>query len=288
MSLIEENILWIVPGVVLSLFMVFAMMEFTVAVLRREPKRIGKPVDGATLRQRLLALNELGNPYRLVEDEDKKYDLLLDWEVVDASWRRPFAKVKLTTAYGARMLLDEERHEVRWYEWLRSANTFIGFDGWVPRFNFSYFFRAGYLNVVWKGTAYGLLPGWPPRIGRVYHFSLNTIEVKKEIGEIITESGWILRPTHLWFQTRRGTLSLGKRLLPARIRQLPPHRFWGVVYPLSFVAAIGYLLFVTGAYDPDTLLIVALVSAAWWGIWGFILLVFLAIEGRWIFAKKEK
>lgn len=286
MSLIEENILWIVPGVVLSLFMVFAMMEFTVAVLRREPKRMGKPVDEATLRQRLLALNEPGKRYRLVEDE--KYDLLLDWEVVDASWRRPFGKVKLTTAYGARMLLDEERHEVRWYEWVRSANTFIGFDGWVPRFNFSYFFQAGYLNVVWKGSAYGLLPGWPPRIGRVYHFSLNTIEVKKEIGEVITESGWILRPTHLWFQTRRGTLSLGKRLLPARIRQLPPQRFWGVVYPLSFVAAIGYLLLVTGAYDRDTLLVVALVSAAWWGIWGFILLVFLAIEGRWIFARKTQ
>ncbi len=268
MPLIAQNALWIVPAFALTCFMVYAMMECTVSFLVKRPPPGRKTVDAAELRHRLLGLNQPGNPYRLVDS--RVADLELHWDVVDASWYELFAKVKLTIVYHARMLIDELQREVRWYEIMRSSNFLIGFDGWTLRLNFAFRLQTGYLNVDWRGLAYGIISVFPPRIGRVYKFHLNTMRVKNEITRIVTESGWALRPRYLWFQTRRGSYQLGQALLPATLRRWPARRFWGLVYPASYVLTIGYLVAITGAYDFRNLLVFGAISAAWWGVWGFL------------------
>jgi hypothetical protein len=278
--LIEQSTWWIAPAFALGLFMVFAMMEHMASLLERRPRAGSTSVDAAELRRRLLNLNDTGKPYRVIEG--KVSDLEIDWDVVDDSWKTRFAKVKLSTVYHARMLLDETRHEVRWFEAIRTSNLFLGFDGWIPRFNVSIWAQAGYIDVMWSGVAYGIQPGFPPRIGGTQGYSLNTVEIKHAISGVINRSGWIFRPTILWFQTKRGSFRVGQALLPSALTHWPARRFWGVVYPASYVATVAWIFWVTGgARDPKNLLALAAFSAFWWGIWGFITVIFMITSGKW-------
>ncbi len=258
MPLIEQSAWWVVPAFLLSLFMIHAMLECTATLLWKRPRTWRNPLDGAGLRERLLALNESNRPYRLVAAKD--CDLELHWDVVEASWYELFAKVKLTTKYRARMLFDESRHELRWNEYLRTSNFFLGFDGWRPCFSWSIRVQSGYINVIWRGRAYGILSGFPPRIGRVYDFSLDTVQAKKEISGVANRSGWTFRPVIWWFQaTRRGHRVL-QALVPAPLKQWSPRRFWGIAYPVSYVVAVGYLSAITGAWDWRNLTVVLGIS----------------------------
>jgi len=127
-SPIERHV-WIVLPIafMLGLIMITAMLEWTAAFLVRRPNRAKAPVDANELTNRLLALNESGAKYRLVPA--KECDLELEWDVVDASWHNLFSKIKLSANYGARLLFDSARHEVRWCEWLCTRDFFIGVHG---------------------------------------------------------------------------------------------------------------------------------------------------------------
>jgi hypothetical protein len=72
----------------------------------------------------------------------------------------------------------------------------------------------------------------------------------------IDDAGWSLRPTHIWFQTRPTPFRLTRAILPAWVRLQPFRRFWGIVYPASYVLAVGYLL-----------------KRSFWGLFGAIWLV---------------
>jgi len=134
-SLLDQSAWWIAPLPVIAILMVLAMMECTRTLLAKPAPKNLRPVDGAELRRRLVALSAPQNHYRIVEA--KPWDLELDWDAVPASWPEHLAKIKLTAVYRARMLLDEARHEVRWFEFLRTSNFFIGFNGWVPIFRWA-------------------------------------------------------------------------------------------------------------------------------------------------------
>lgn len=249
----------------LALFMLQAMMEFTAALLTVPSRRRGKTSRDALIERLLVRINEDGRPYRLVRSESG--DVEIEWEVVDAAWREQFSKAKLTATYRGRLLLDEDTHEARWYESLRTSSFFLGFHGSRPRFNWSFQWRGGYVNIVWSGLVYGIEPGFPPRIGDVRAFQIDTIEPKKEIRTIVTRAGWTFRPVLLGFQTTRRGNAILQRLVPWPLRDIPRRRFWGVAYPVSYALLIGYM----GAGAPWTwnnMLVVLGISAAWWGIWG--------------------
>lgn len=271
MNLLEQSLWWIVPAFLIAGFMVFAMMEFTAALLVK-PSRRSSRTGAAELKRRLLALNGEERPYRVVEG--KTSDLELAWDVVDASWYELFAKVKLTTRYRARMLLDEERREVRWYESLRSSNFFLGFEGWKARFNFSFYYRSGYLNVLWSGLAYGILPGFPPRIGKVYEFHLDTVRVKEEITPVIRRAGWTFRPVVFPLKMSRRWMDLSRALTPGWWRRIPERRRWGTLYVGSFLLFYAYVFFAIA--DPrtdwtwDASWPALVVAVGWWGAWGLL------------------
>jgi hypothetical protein len=276
--LIAQSAWWIAPAFVLALFMVYAMMEHMATLLVKRPRQGGVQVDAAELRRRLVGLNNPARPYRLIDG--KVSDLELDWTVVDESWATRFSGVKLSTVYYARLLLDDVRHEARWFEVLRSSNVFLGFDGWIPRLNFGFWIQAGFMSGAWRGTAYGIQPGFPARLGGSQPFSVNIDQVKQDVRGVVTRSGWTFRPTVFWFQTKRRSVAFTEALLPAFMKEWPARRFWRIVYPASFVATVGWIWWVAGG-GRSTLLAMAAFSAFWWAIWGFILLIFKITSGEW-------
>jgi len=273
---------WIVLPIVfaLGLIMVTAMMEWTAAFLVRRPGHTKVPVDADELKNRLLALNEGGVKYRLVPA--KECDLKLEWDVVDASWHNLFSKIKLSTLYGARMLFDPARHEVRWCEWLRTRDFFIGLRGWGLVMNWSWELRVGYIDILWKGKAFGVQAGFPPRVEKIYDFSINTVQVKREISAVVMQSGWAFRPVIFWFQASRSRFprlpdSWSLKLFP----NWPETRLRGLVAALMWLLFIGCLLWMVGdesVWSVRNLFVVAVISAGWWTIWGLLtgLLVYLA------------
>lgn len=281
MNLLEESLWWIVPAFLIAGFMVFAMMEFTAALLVKPSSRRRSGVSAAALWQRLLALNTEEKPYRLAAGETS--DLEVAWDVVDATWYELFARVKLTTVYRARMLLDEARREVRWHETLRSSNFFLGFEGWKAKFNFSFYYRSGYLNVLWSGLAYGILPGFPPRIGKVYEFHLDTVAAKEEITDVIRHAGWTFRPVVFPLKMSRRWVERFRTLTPDWWGWVSERRRWGTLYVGSFL--LFYVYVFIALTDPrvdwtrETVWAALTVGAGWWAVWGLLTWMLMGFPG---------
>lgn len=270
MNLLEQSLWWIVPAFLIAGFMVFAMMEFTALLMERPSRRRKHPLSGTELRERLLALNDPLRPYRLVEGG--RADLEVAWDVVDASWYELFAKVKLSSRYHARMLLDAERHQVRWYESLRTSTWFIGFEGWKLRFNGSIEWRGGYIDILWRGFAYGILSGFPPRIGKVYAFELDTISMKDEVADVISNAGWDFRPAPHALKVNRRRIDLVRALRPAWLGRISERWLWGTLYAGSFILFYVYVLVAivdaeAGDYTWTNLWPAVVVGLGWWVTW---------------------
>ena len=165
----------------------------------------------------------------------------MQWDVVDSSWRERFARVKLDVTYRARFLLDETHHELRSYEILRSSSFFMGFDGSIPRLSFSYWLQAGFVNAMWAGHAYGILPGFPPRIGEVRRYALNTAEARDEIKRTRSGCRLGLPASHVGISGEpAGSYRLFEALAQAPLRRVPRRWFYGVLYPFTFFASIAF------------------------------------------------
>ena len=277
-SLLESHPVWIGPYAVLVLLMLYAMMEFTVTLLARSPATPRRPLAERDLRRRLLALNEPDRPYFLVEGKD--CDLQPTWQVIDPAWHEQFARVKLTTLYRAWILLDPSRHELRMHELLRSANFFLGFDGWRPVCQ-PYLFLVAGLTGRWTGRAYGILPGFPPRIGAVTDFAADTVALRDQIVQVAGRCGWTFRPMNLWFQATTWGFRLLGYITPPAVANMPARHFWGVMYPTSFFLGIGYLVAVGRLWDLHSLLLIAGVSASWFAVWGFLVWALVGFPIFW-------
>jgi hypothetical protein len=279
-ALVDQSGLWLLPAIPIVLLMVLAMMECTRTLLVKPAPKGLKPVEADALRRRLIALSSQQDRYQVVEG--KPWDLEFVWDVVPASWQKHPARIKCTTIYRARMLLDESRHELRWFEYTRTSGFFMGFDGWRPVLSWSLWFQIGYVDVVWSGVAYEVLPGFPPRIGRVHRFSVNTVAAKQDVRKIVGQSGWSFQPRLWWFQVRRspGGQVPGALLGPV-FRQVTERRFWGVAYPGLYALFCVYMIAINGGWSnltAQSLLPIVLVSVLWWGIWGAITTVLLRLS----------
>jgi hypothetical protein len=270
MPRVEDSLLWLIPGLFLALFMVHAMMQFTMALVTKSQRSGQQPVGEEELPRRLLAIRPAGGAYQVRSTNSG--DITIDWQLVDPSWHERYAKVKISSKYTVRFFLDERRQEVRLYEHIRTASFFVGLDdpGLRPRFTFPLSFFAGPMEAVWSGTAYGILPGFLPRIGESRDFSIDTTEAKNVVLETCRKSGWTWRQVFWLPETTQWGFTLSQALVPGPLRQWPGRRFWGVLYPLSYVLSLGYLLTVSGAWNIRIAIIVGGVSLAWWGLWAFI------------------
>ena len=271
--------LLVLPGVALAFFMVFAMMECVAAFLARPSHRSHASTREALLA-RLLALNGDGLPYRV--EPGGTADLEIVFDPVRPAWRAQFGRVKLTTSYRARLLLDPERRQVRWFEMVAARSCFIGFDSFRPRFSWGVWAFAGYIDVRWTGWAYGILPGFPPRIGDAQSFSLDTIALKRQIRGIVGHAGWEFRPKVWWFQVRRrrdGSIPRG--FIPSSTRHWTEKQFWATTYPVSYLMTVLYIVVAAGGWAElthrSTVLPVVGFTAFWWAVTGSIMAIFYVL-----------
>lgn len=278
-TLVERSKWFLLPGVALALLMVFSMMECVAAFIARPSGRAHVSSRSAVL-ERLLTLNK-GGPYRLEPTRRADFAVILD--PVDPAWRARFARVKLSAGYRARLVLDEERHQIRWFEIVYARTGFVGFQSMWPRFSWSVWMFAGYIDVQWRGWAYGMLPGFPPRVGDAVRFSLDTVALKREIRTIASRAGWEFRPKVWPFQVHRrpdGTIPRG--LIPSATRFWSERQFWATVYPVLYLMTVLYIVVVAGGWRElgrrATVLPLLGFSAFWWGIWGGIMLIFGALN----------
>lgn len=250
-NLLDQNLWWLLPYGLLMLLMLHAMMEFTVSLLVQRPQANRKPIRADELRQRLLAVNEAQPPDPLVAGRD--CDLEIDWGQDAVPPARRLAIVKAASGGRLRLLLDEQRHELRLNEVTHSYYFFFGLSGRLPRLSGYAGFQSG-------------PPGHP---------------MTRELSRIANRAGWRVRPVLWWFQaTHRGYHFL-ESLTPAPLRRWPARRFWGILYPLSYVLGMGYLVAMIGPLDRHNLLILAGISAGWWGVWGFLVWALLGFPAFW-------
>lgn len=260
----------------LALLMVFAMMESAATFLVRRNRK-PHPSTGAALRERLLALSVPDCPARIEPVPGADLEVLVD--PVPPAWRSEFDRIKLTTSYRARMVLDEERHEIRWFEMLRTSSFFVGFQGLVPRLSWSMAFWAGYIDVIWEGRAYGMDQGFPPRIRKARCFRVDTVAVKRAVRAAAGRAGWTFCPKLWWFQVRRrpdGTIPRG--FLPTSTRYWSERQFWTAAYVLLYLATVAGIVVVSEGWPAlltwNGLRGVLGFSAFWWAVWAFIMGIF--------------
>lgn len=127
------------------------------------------------------------------------------------------------------------------------------------------------------------LRGWLPRLGGYASFQSGPPGqlTTREIGRVANRAGWQVRPVLWWFQaTHRGHRFL-EALTPAPLRRWPARRTWGLLYPLSFFLGLGYLALIIGPLDRHNLLLLAGVSAGWWGVWGLLAWTLCGFPAFW-------
>ncbi len=251
MNLLEESPCWLLPFALMMLVMLHAMMEFTVSLLVQRPQANRKPIPADVLQQRLLTVNEANLPYQLVEGND--CDLEICWELGEVP---PIGRLVIANAASGgrlRLLLDEQRHELRMNEVTRSYYFFFGLTGWWSRL-------GGYAG------AHSGPPGHP---------------MTKELSRIANRGGWSARPVLWWFQATHRGYHLLETFTPAPLRQWPARRFWGILYPLSYILGMGYLVVILGSLDRHDLLLLGGISASWWGIWGFLVWMLCGFPSFW-------
>lgn len=82
----------------------------------------------------------------------------------------------------------------------------------------------------------------------------------RELSRITNRAGWSLRPVLWWFQaTHRGFHRL-ETLTPAPLRRWSARRFWGILYPLSYLLGMSYLVVIIGPFDRHNWLVLVGVS----------------------------
>lgn len=250
-NLLEQSLWWFLPYALLMLLMLHAMMEFTVSLLGQRPQSNRKPITAEELRQRLLAGYEADQPYQLITGKD--CDLEIYWELGEVLPPSRLAIGKAASGGCLRLLLDEQHHELRMNQMTHSYYFFFGLTGWLPRL-------GGYAG---------------------FHSGPPGYSMTKELNRIANRGGWSVRPVLWWFQATYRGYHLLEALTPMPLRQWSARRFWGILYPLSYVLGIGYLAAIIGSLDRHNLLIVAGISAIWWGVWGFLVWMLCGFPAFW-------
>lgn len=251
MNLLEQSLWWLIPYILLMLVMLYAMMEFTVSLLVRRPQANRRPIPAKELQKRLLAESKDAQPYRLVEGKD--CDLEIVWEPVELTGSDRTVLSKRSSRSHIRLLFDEQRHALRLNQVSYSYFFLIGMIGWLPRVE-----------------GYASAQSGPPEA-----------VMTKEISRIANRYGWTVRPVLWWFQATHRGYHILETLTPKPLRRWSARRLWGILYPLSFLLMITYLIVIIGGLKRDDLLVLVGVSACWWGVWGFLVWMLCGFPAFW-------
>jgi hypothetical protein len=152
------------------------------------------PVSAATLRERIMSVNELDVPFKVEISPADSSMITVTWRYADAKW------IDLARAHGIRrthrilMKLDEKNATVRPTDQFAAMDWSAGAGGgsfsWMAGQGIV-FFQAEYQKVF--GLQLDANNKFTPKLS--YSYSFNLQEMKTPFIQAVTQSGWRWRPT---------------------------------------------------------------------------------------------
>jgi len=146
------------------------------------------PVQAEALRARLLAVNDLGLPFR-VREEGRR--LVAEWRIADACWVGLMEMGGLTSAHQICLELDPRTHRVlaqdrdRTVSWRAGAACLGGSWSFFRGINFFQYDRGALVGLFFKDG------GWATT---AYDYRFHLAEMKNPLIQAIVGSGWTFAP----------------------------------------------------------------------------------------------
>ena len=152
------------------------------------------PVSAETLRAQLLAVNDLGLPFR-VREEGRR--LVAEWRFADAHWIGLMEAGGLTRAHQVYLELDPRTHRVL----AQDRDQTISWRGGVARLAWSWsFFRGINFFHYERGALVGLFFKAGRWTTTAYDYRFHLAEMKNPLIQAVVDSGWTFAPVVTFFR----------------------------------------------------------------------------------------
>lgn len=153
----------------------------------RRPKP-GTPVlQSDEVRTRLLALNRPSTPFRIVEGGGEGADLTAEWKIVESEWQGWFARAGIRKVFRILLRFDPLQHVVRTID--RSYD--VSWEGEVATLQVAVSAFRGQAQSIEFGQSFAYTEQRDS--GEMVRYRFDTREMKKPIGDVVTECGWTLK-----------------------------------------------------------------------------------------------
>jgi hypothetical protein len=161
-----------------------------------DPQADTEPVSADELRRRLFTINDLDSPL-LVEEGSRRGEIVVTWKYADAHWVGLFQAMGVKRMARTRLRINERRKTVN------SQDQITTVDWEALAIGRAAFKVSGFRGIVFTSFDRSIGYGLAFRDGRVvldktheYRFSID--ELRAPIADIVTSSGWSLRPVILF------------------------------------------------------------------------------------------
>jgi hypothetical protein len=154
------------------------------------------PAEKQVLLDTLLGLNDISRPYRVAKDTES--DFVVEWKLDDVEWQDRIFRHGLVKAYRARLLVDEGKRSVRWWEESGSLSWMKSAAGVIPRVSYetrSFPRRVPYS--VTNASLWGLLQLASRKQSTSYEYQFDVNEIRGALSLAVEECGWEWVPVGL-------------------------------------------------------------------------------------------
>ena len=154
------------------------------------------PAEKQVLLDTLLGLNDISRPYRVAKDTES--DFVVEWKLDDVEWQDRIFRHGLVKAYRARLLVDEGKRSVRWWEESGSLSWMKSAAGVIPRVSYetrSFPRRVPYS--VTNASLWGLLQLASRKQSTSYEYQFDVNEIRGALSLAVEECGWEWVPVAL-------------------------------------------------------------------------------------------
>lgn len=184
---------WILAGIgVYIVFLAALWLRLATWAATIDPDRETDPVPESELRRRIREIDDLDSPL-VVEDGKRPGELVVTWNYADSHWAGVFQAGGVRRLARMRLRFDERTHSVR------SQDQTVAVDWEALAAGRAAFRVRGFRGIVFTSYDRGVGYGHVFRNGRLvfdktYDFRFSMKELRGPVVDLITESGWRLRP----------------------------------------------------------------------------------------------
>jgi len=176
-----------------QVFIIFPIMGSWAAAVKPRSK-VSVPIE--ELRKRLLSLDDDKLPFAVVQDSKDPNKLIASWKIADEKWIELFAARGLRMQYELRMKFVEGKSVLKAQDNFRKFEYVGRAGGKGIKLGSSFsFFKGISLFQYERGLQYGVIyKDGQLKIDYAYNYTFDMAEIKKPVIDIVTGSGWEVRP----------------------------------------------------------------------------------------------